>query len=91
MCGVHAQGWSTFAQECQAQKDTTKTFAPARDNAGVMYKILGNYQGNTQDEVIDEDFDTIGYARRMLMEYIMAFGRDWGRLWIVDQNGNKVY
>ena len=56
-----------------------------------MYKILGNYQGDTETEVIDEGFDTIGYARRMLMEYIMAFGRDWGRLWIVDQNGNKVY
>tara|TARA_Y100000034_G_scaffold15629_1_gene16548 strand:- start:499 stop:669 length:171 start_codon:yes stop_codon:yes gene_type:complete len=56
-----------------------------------MFKIIGNYQGNTQDEVIDEGFDTVGYARRMLMEYIMAFGRDWGRLWIVDQNGNRVY
>ena len=56
-----------------------------------MFKIKGNYQGNTQTEVIDEGFDTIGYARRMLMEYIMAFGRDWGRLWIVDQNGDKVY
>ena len=56
-----------------------------------MFKIIGNYQGNTQDEFIDEDLETVGYARRMLMEYIMAFGRDWGRLWIVDQNGNKVY
>ena len=56
-----------------------------------MFKIMGNYQGNTEDEVIDEGFETTGYARRMLMEYIMAFGRDWGRLWIVDQNGNRVY
>ena len=56
-----------------------------------MYKIMGQYQGCGEVEVIDEDFDTTGYARRMLMEYIMAFGRDWGRLWIVDQNGDKVY
>ena len=55
-----------------------------------MYKIIGNYQGNTQAEIIDEGFHTSGYARRMLWEYIMAFGPHWGRLWIVDQNGNRI-
>jgi|TARA_R110002110_G_scaffold254199_1_gene470052 hypothetical protein len=55
-----------------------------------MYKIIGNYQGNTQDEIIDEDFHTTGYARRMLAEYVMAFGADWGPLWIVDRNGNHI-
>jgi len=55
-----------------------------------MYKIIGNYQGNTQDEIIDEGFHTSGYARRMLAEYVMAFGADWGPLWIVDRNGNHI-
>jgi hypothetical protein len=55
-----------------------------------MYKIMGQYQGCGEVEVIDEDFHTTGYARRMLWEYIMAFGPHWGRLWIVDRNGNHI-
>ena len=55
-----------------------------------MYKIIGNYQGNTQDEIIDEDFHTSGYARRMLAEYVMAFGPNWGPMWIIDNRGNKI-
>ena len=62
---------------------------PIGDNKN-MYKIIGNYQGNTQDEIIDEDFHTTGYARRMLTEYVMAFGPNWGPMWIVDKWGNKI-
>mgnify|MGYP001177200230 FL=1 len=55
-----------------------------------MYKIMGNYQGNTEDEVIDEGFYTSGHARRILAEYEMAFGPNWGPLWITDKWGNKI-
>ena len=55
-----------------------------------MFKIIGNYQGNTEDEIIDEGFYTSGHARRILAEYVMAFGSNWGPLWIVDKWGNKV-
>ncbi|NQY75353.1 MAG: hypothetical protein HRT90_11455 [Candidatus Margulisbacteria bacterium] len=54
------------------------------------YKIMGQYQGCGEAEVIDEGFNTTGYARRMLYEYVMAFGAGWGPLWIVDQNGNHI-
>ena len=39
-----------------------------------MFKIVGVYEGNR--EVIDE-FDTREEAERMLVEYRMAFGKDW--------------
>ena len=54
-----------------------------------MYKIMGNYKGNTESEVIDEGFKSLGHARRMLFEYALAFGTDWGSLWIVDKWGTK--
>ena len=55
-----------------------------------MYKIMGQYLGCGETEVIDEGFDTTGYARRMLNEYLIAFGPAWGPMWIVDKWGNKV-
>ena len=39
---------------------------------------MGQYLGCGETEVIDEGFDTTGYARRMLWEYITAFGAHWG-------------
>jgi len=55
-----------------------------------MYKIMGQYQGCGEVEVIDEGFNTTGYARRMLAEYVMAFGPNWGPMWIVDKWGNEI-
>jgi len=55
-----------------------------------MYKIVGNYQGNTKDETIDEGFNTTGYARRMLWEYVQAFGPNWGPMWVEDRQGNRI-
>ena len=55
-----------------------------------MYKIMGQYQGTNEIEVIDEDFHSTGYARRMLYEYVTAFGPDWGPLWVEDRNGERI-
>jgi len=55
-----------------------------------MYEIHGQYHRSNESEVIDTDFSTVGYARRMLAEYQMAFGPRWGELWIADSNGNRV-
>ena len=56
-----------------------------------MYKIMGQYRNNEgAAEVIDAGFHTKGYARRMLAEYIIAFGTNWGPMWIVDRNGFEV-
>lgn len=40
----------------------------------MLFKIVGTYRGKT--EVIDE-FDTFAEAETMLVEYKMAFGKDW--------------
>jgi len=55
-----------------------------------MYEIHGQYHRSNEPEVIDTDFSTVGYARRILAEYQMAFGPRWGELWIADSNGNRV-
>lgn len=44
-----------------------------------MYKIYGKYPGVPQ-ELIDE-FDTEEEAKKMLIEYRMAYGHEW-YLWI---------
>ena len=55
-----------------------------------MYKIVGNYKGDTKDEIIDEGFNNTGYARRMLWEYVQAFGPNWGPMWVEDRQGNRI-
>ena len=56
-----------------------------------MYKIMGAFQGYfDMTEEIDGDFPHLGYARRILAEYRMAFGNNWGKLWIADSWGNHV-
>ena len=55
-----------------------------------MFKIVGNYQGNTQDEIIDEGFKTSGHARRIMWEYMVAFGPNWGPMWVEDPQGVAV-
>ena len=59
-----------------------------------MFKIVGNYQGETtrrsRRRIIDEGFNTTGYARRMLWEYVQAFGPNWGPMWVEDRQGNRI-
>jgi hypothetical protein len=33
-----------------------------------MYKIIGNYQGNTQDEIIDEDDRLVQIGGRLIVD-----------------------
>jgi len=44
----------------------------------MCYKIMGRYRGRAEE--IDS-FDSAGEAKRMLCEYVLAYGAGWS-LWI---------
>jgi len=39
------------------------------------YKIMGTFQGNTEE--VDCDIDSEAYAETLVTEYKMAFGEGW--------------
>ena len=56
----------------------------------MKFKILGNYKGSSENEVIDEGFYTKMAAQEALREYTTAFGLEWGPLWITDEEENII-
>ena len=56
----------------------------------MKYKILGNYKGSSENEVIDEGFHTKREVQEALREYTTAFGLGWGPLWITDEEENII-
>jgi len=56
----------------------------------MKFKILGNYKGSSENEVIDEGFHTKREVQEALREYTTAFGLEWGPLWITDEEENII-
>ena len=42
---------------------------------GTTYKIVGTYNGQTED--VETDIETMDHANYLLGEYGMAYGNDW--------------